>query len=410
MDGGLIRRFRAPDGGPSPLLFWSVTIAVSVAFRLWSLDLLNGRLPGGDAPNFLAMADNVLSGRGLLLVDSDNLHMRATYPPLYPLLLAVVGLAVPLTFAVITALNTLLDLACAWLMTRLGRDLDAPQAGTLAAALYIVWPTNLGMAPLARKEPLIALLVVALLVVLVQAIGRGRWQSGIAFGLLTGLLALAQPAMLFLPAMFALVALPWFKDRRRWLAMMTIAAACAALTMVPWWVRNWLLFHRFVPLTAASGYSLWIGATPLSDGTYLQAPPSFRHGDEFEFAAAMGAEAKRIIAADPVRYLLHCLGKFLRAMFTEDRGVSQIYWAVPHGHATITRIWVGTATLFNGLAVGIALAACWVYRRLLLNQLLLAAIANILLFAIWFEFDQRHHQRNGSARLHLHLIPSRWNL
>ena len=230
----MIRRFRAPDGAPNPLLFWTLTIAVSVALRLWSLDLLNGRAPDGDTPNYLAIADNILSGRGLLLVDSNNLHMRATYPPLYPMLLAGVGLVLPLTFAVIAAMNTVIELICAWLMTRLGKDLGAAQAGTLAAALYLVWPVNVGMAPLARKEPLIALLVVALLVVLVRAIGRGSWRSGIAFGVLTGLLALTQPGLLFLPALFALVALPRFHDRRRWLTMMSIAAGCAVLTLLPW--------------------------------------------------------------------------------------------------------------------------------------------------------------------------------
>jgi 4-amino-4-deoxy-L-arabinose transferase-like glycosyltransferase len=386
----MIRWFRASQSAHNQLLFWTLTLAVSLAFRLWSLDLLSGRAPEGDTPNFLAMADNILAGRGLLLVDSTNLHMRATYPPLYPMLLAGVGLALPLSFAVIAAMNTAIELACAWLMTRLGKDLGTAQAGTLAAALYIVWPTNVGMAPLARKEPLIALLVVALLVVLVRAIARRSWRSGIVFGVLTGLLALAQPGLLFLPALFALVALPRFDDRRRWLAMMGVAAGCTVLTLLPWWIRNWLLFDRFVPLTAASGYSLWIGSTPLSGGTYLQAPPSYWHLDEFEKSAAMGAEAKRIIASDPVGYFIRCVGKFFRAMFTEDRGVSQIYWAMPRGHSRIAGIWVGTATLANGLAVAVAVAAAWARRRQLLSQLLFAAIANILLFGIWFEFDQRH--------------------
>jgi hypothetical protein len=160
--------------------------------------------------------------------------------------------------------------------------------------------------------------------------------------------------------------------------------------MLPWWIRNWLLFHRFVPLTAAGGYSLWIGSTPVGDGTYLQAPPRYWLGDEFRMSAVLGAEAKRIIVSDPVGYLGHCLAKFFRALFTEDRGVSQIYWAVPRGHDRIAAIWVGTATLLNGVAVVVALAAAWARRRQLLSQLLLAAIANILLFDIWFEFDQRH--------------------
>ena len=49
----------------NPALFWTITILVSVAFRLWSLELIIGRAPQGDTPNYLAMAHNMLSGRGI---------------------------------------------------------------------------------------------------------------------------------------------------------------------------------------------------------------------------------------------------------------------------------------------------------------------------------------------------------
>jgi 4-amino-4-deoxy-L-arabinose transferase-like glycosyltransferase len=396
----MIRRFPVPRGATgnstvawlsNPLIFWTIAILVSAAFRLWSLELLNGRVPDGDAPYYLALAHNILSGRGLAVDYADAMHnMRATYPPLYPMVLAGVGLILPLSFAVIAAVNTAFDFACAWLMTRLGKDLGEEQAGSLAAALYLVWPTNLGMAAIARKEPLIALLVMALLVVLVRATKRGQWHHAALYGVLTGLLALTQPGLLFLPVLFALVVLPCFPDWRRWLAMMGLAAVCAALTMLPWWIRNWLLLHRFVPLTAAAGYSLWVGSTPLGDGTWIQPPIQFRRGDEFQMSAALAVEAKRIIAADPVGYFFHCVAKFFRAMVNETRGVSQIYWARPNGHALLARIWVGTASVAQIVVLSTALVAAVIRRKRLLSQFLFAALAQILIFGIWFEFDQRH--------------------
>ena len=396
----MIRRFRVPRGASSdssapwlssPVIFWTMAILVSAAFRLWSLELLSGRVPDGDAPYYLAIAQNMLSGRGIVLDYPDAMHnMRATYPPLYPTLLAGVGLIIPLTLPVIAAVNTAFDFACAWLMSRLGKDLGEAPAGSLAAALYIVWPTNLGMAAVARKEPLIAVLVMALLVVLVRTVTRGRWHHAALYGVLTGLLALTQPGLLFLPVLFALVVLPSFPDWRRWLAMMGVAAGCATLTLLPWWIRNWLLLHRFVPLTAAAGYSLWVGSTPMGNGTWTQPPIEFRRGDEFQMSAALAVEAKRIIASDPVGYLVHCVVKFTRAMVNETRGVSQIYWARPNGHALLARIWVGTASLAQIVVLSTALVAAVIRRKQLLSQFLFAAIAQILVFGIWFEFDQRH--------------------
>jgi len=70
--------------------------------------------------------------------------------------------------------------------------------------------------------------------------------------------------------------------------------------------------------------------------------------------------------------------------------VSQIYWATPNGHALLARIWVGTASLAQIVALSTALVAAVIRRKQLLSQLLFAAIAQILIFGIWFEFDQRH--------------------
>lgn len=383
------------DKVPGPWLFWGAVLVTSAAFRLWALYLLDGRAPDGDAPNYLAMAHNMLSGRGMVLDDANNVaNMRATYPPLYPMLLASFGLLLPLSFATVTAVNSAIDLACAWAMTRLGAAAGDSRAGAAAAAIYLLWPTNMGMAPLARKEGLVALFVVALLLVLVRSIEEPRRKDsvrlGAIYGVLTGLLALTQPGLLFLPALFALVALPKFRSRREWLMMMSVGAACAALTLLPWWIRNWLLFHRFVPLTAASGYSLWIGATPIGDGTWIQPPPKFLAGDEFAMAAGMGQEAQRIIASDTSGYVLHCLEKFGRAMASENRGATMIHWAEPRAHYWIARGWVAIATTAHFIALQTAIICAVLRRREMLSKFLFAAFAQILLFAIWFEFDQRH--------------------
>ena len=120
---------------------------------------------------------------------------------------------------------------------------------------------------------------------------------------------------------------------------------------------------------------MWLGSTPAGNGTWIQVPIEFRRSDEFQTSAALGAEAKRIIASDPVGYLVHCLEKFFRAMVKETRGVSQIYWAAPHAHARIASVWVGTAGLAQIAALSTAIVSAFIRRQRLLSQFLFAAIA-----------------------------------
>lgn len=373
------------------LWLWAAIVAVSLTFRLVAASLLEGRSPNGDVPHYLAIAQNLIAGDGVVVDDPHNeAVMRVTYPPFYPMLLAVVGLVFPLTFLVIAFFNTVIDVACAWLMARLGSRLAQGDAGLVAAAAYLLWPTHVGMAPLARKEGLVALLLVSLLLLLVQLGKRITFRAVGLYGLISALLALTQPGLFFLPALLAIAAIPEFGNLRRWFGAMVAAAFVAALAIMPWTIRNWLLFQQFIPLTNAGGYGLWVGATPDGDGRWLLPPERFRTGDELGMSAALREEAWRIIKADPLGYLLHCLQKIPRALILEDRGAAMLHWAEPRAYYLLTGVWTALATLAQVVVLQAAAVTSIVRRNELLSRFLFAGLAQILLFGMWFEFDQRH--------------------
>jgi 4-amino-4-deoxy-L-arabinose transferase-like glycosyltransferase len=86
-------------------------------------------------------------------------------------------------------------------------------------------------------------------------VGRSGWREALILGLSTGALALTQPALLPLPICLGLVA----AFRARLEVLIRLAARSipvAVVLMVPWWIRNWLLFGSFVPLTTSAGHSM----------------------------------------------------------------------------------------------------------------------------------------------------------
>ncbi len=87
-----------------------------------------------------------------------------------------------------------------------------------------------------------------------------RTRDWILFGLLGGLAALTEPVTLSVVPLLGLLTLyRRYRHNFNWKAP-TIAAALAALAvMSPWLVRNYELFHRFIPVRSGFGLELYIG-------------------------------------------------------------------------------------------------------------------------------------------------------
>lgn len=136
----------------------TVVILTAVVVRAAAALHIGVYTPPYDAATYIRLAESVASGAGLV-VDNEIFGdgLRAFFPPGYPLLLAAFGLLFGTGTWAITLLNTLIDLAAAWAIVRLGQDLKQPYPG-FAAAVYLFWPAIVLSAPIAQKEGLTVLL------------------------------------------------------------------------------------------------------------------------------------------------------------------------------------------------------------------------------------------------------------
>ena len=371
---------------------WAAFATIALAMRLASLALVAGRVSPGDPHSYGELARHLLAGEGIYLDDpAMDARVWAEFPPVYPLLLAAWGAVAGLSGLSVLTLSTLLDGGAAWLIARLGRRLGEARAGAAAAALYLIWPSVVLNAPLAQKESLELLIVLALVHGWLGASERAAWRSVVAIGVPAGLLALTQPGMAALAALFGLAQ----TGRIGWRGVIVTgasAAAVAALVMLPWWIRNWQVFHAFVPLTSVGGLSLWVGENAEATGNWMPYPESVRHLPELENARRAGALAVEWMRAHPGEVVRLNAAKFVRAVgvgqFPLVRLSAMRPGVVPAVLAALLPLTHGSQVAM--LATGAA--SLWRRRMPVLVWLLLAVVAQLVLFGVWFEFGERHRE------------------
>jgi len=319
-------------------------IAAGIAVRIAAYSTI-AQPPLDDPGSYFNLASNILSGRGMVVANETYGTLWAAFPPAYPLMLAAAGLQW-------LALNLLFDLVAAWAIYRLS-------SSPTAAAVYFLFPGTILASVVPSKESLAVALVLLLPLV------RNPWL----FGALAGALVLAQPAWAPIPLIFFIVArrTGWWK-----------ALAATVLVLSPWWVRNYLLFGEFVPLTSSAGLSLAVAV----EGRHLStlAIP----GDEIRRASVVASAALNHIIADPLHYLGNVVRMLIRSFLVDDDPYEYLTWS----HAA----WLGAAALAGQLAWAALIAAAALTRRSIPPWLLALILAAAVSCAagIWLEFSSRH--------------------
>jgi len=190
---------------------------------------------------------------------------------------------------------------------------------------------------------LLLALVVYLLVIAVRK--RTSWWFALAV-LAAGAGALCRPSLLTLPPLLFVVFVFAFRERR-WLSVTGTAAFTLAMlvVMAPWTIRNYNIWHRFVPVSTEGGYVLWAGnygehgefgagryPYPSHIRKFLDSNPSEVERNDF-----FTREAIRNIRARPTHFISLAGRKFLRLWFNVGypRPPSKASLVLMFGHAVL---------------------------------------------------------------------------
>lgn len=209
-----------------------------------------------DAPAYLRAAQS-LADTGRYPLRTDPYYFR---PPGYSAFLTVITLGHPSRIAVAKVANAALGASAAWLLAvlaaRLFRRRDVALAAGLAAALD---PSLVFVSSDVQTEPLFLALLLAAGFLFLVCVDRPSSNFGVLAGLLLGLAVLTRPSAL---ALTPLLLAPLLDRRYPLRARSHLAASAAlgiALGLLPWVIRNAVVYRDFILVSDVGGLNTWIG-------------------------------------------------------------------------------------------------------------------------------------------------------
>jgi 4-amino-4-deoxy-L-arabinose transferase-like glycosyltransferase len=249
---------------------WLIML-VALAIRLgymWQFQHIHPR-QGVSVIPFLFESGNIAhslaTGHGFSSPFRVDTGPTAWMTPLFPLLLAgIFRLFGAYTFHAWTA-TVLLNISCCTLacvpIYFVGKRIGGIGLASGTAWLWAIFPNAILLPVESMWDASISALLAATILWATLALAESqRLRDWCAYGLLWGIALMfnATLAGLF-PFLAGWLVYRARQEKREWFKPTAAAVAIILLCCVPWTIRNYRVFHRFVPLRSVLGLQLWLG-------------------------------------------------------------------------------------------------------------------------------------------------------
>jgi hypothetical protein len=312
-----------------------------------------------------SIARSIATGSGFANPFGRQTGPTAWLTPVYPLLVAatfkVFGIFTVRSFFFLVFLNIVFSTAACIPIFHAAKKVAGIGVASLAAWLWAIFP-NAVMIPFEWiwDTALAALLAATLLWATLELANSRRARDWSLYGLLWGFTLMTNPSLgSLLPFLLGWAAYrAWWSSYPRpqnlsWLAKPGVALGLAVLCCVPWTMRNYSVFHRFVPLRSNFPLEFYIGNNENYDDQHPRYPGPitkeretlryFRMG-ETPFMDEEMRKATKFFVSHPR----------VEAILTGERFVA--FWAgIPHpiDHFLATDSWVARMLILSATLSGI---------------------------------------------------------
>lgn len=226
--------------------------------------------PAVDARAYDSIAQNIINGNGFReSVDGDILFDRSIQRagPAYEYFLAGIYTIFGHQYGAVWIMQAILHALSVWLIWLIAKKIflgGGEKIGLIAAAIFGLHPDLIEISAMLMTETFYLFLTILILYCFVEVYfsQKWRWTLMLALSLAVGILA-RPPIVLFVP-----IIVFWYIIKKQ-LKQLTLFVMLLVLSLVPWTVRNYTIYHQFIPTTLIGEYNLWVGNTLTADGGQL---------------------------------------------------------------------------------------------------------------------------------------------
>ncbi|WP_052339372.1 ArnT family glycosyltransferase [Gorillibacterium massiliense] len=216
-----------------------------------------------DQLNYTNMTVQLLD-KGIYGYMSDIANSRVT--PGFPIFMAIIFKVfgygdIDRILQIVRIIQCFVAIIGIWYIYRIGARLFSRMTGLLAAVFASLYAPFVFITGLILTETLFLAFFLAAIYYQVRIIQENKLRDHIIAGVLIGVSVLIRPNSA-LAAVIPYVFL-WAQHRKLFLRQILFAIGAFVVVMLPWWVRNAITFHAFIPIAQnASGNAFLAGTNP----------------------------------------------------------------------------------------------------------------------------------------------------
>ena len=268
------------------------------------------------------IARSLASGQGFANPLFHQTGPTAWMAPAFPWLLAglfrVLGIYTKASALAILFLNSSFSALTCIPIFYLARISFGGTVAAWSAWVWAVFPYAVDLATDRVWETcLSALLLTALVAMTLHLARASNWKLWVGYGVLWGIAALTNPALLSVfPALLAWACYRLHRENAPWLKPCALCVLLVFAIVSPWIGRNYVVFHRWIPLRDNFWLEMWVGNNgDTSDWFTVQEHPTGSDQELREYEQLGELAYMQQKQADTVAYIRNHPGSFVFASF-----------------------------------------------------------------------------------------------
>lgn len=275
----------------------------------------------------------------LSLISNNGYRIKGVltaYEPIgYPAFLALIYYFFGANIVFPKIANIILSSIGMTFLYRISGKYISKKSGIICTLFIAILPVNIVYTSVLSTEILFTTLYIILTYFILK--GSNKTALNILMGIILGILALIKPYMLIYPAV--ILAMQFFcnvKISKTLIANFCVITLSMIVIILPWTIRNYIVFDKFIPVSTNGGYNLYVNNNPYANGGW-QDPFKFPNSPmlKYEFSdigfwdeIKVDEEGKKLavewIVKNPDKFLKLGFIKLKRVFIIHDSG----YWAI----------------------------------------------------------------------------------